>query len=67
MILKANDRFMHVWFFDATSDATLAADFKKLGKAAGIDESVNDVRDFLGRMQEDCFSFLTMQMIQRLN
>ncbi|KAK0215929.1 hypothetical protein EDD85DRAFT_917001 [Armillaria nabsnona] len=46
-------RFMHVWFFDATSDATLAADFKKLGKAASIGESVNDVRDFLGRMQED--------------
>ncbi len=44
---------MHVWFFDATSDATLAADFKKLGKAAGIGESVNDVRDFLGRMQEE--------------
>ncbi len=44
---------MHVWFFDATSDATLASDFKKLGKAAGIGESVNDVRDFLERMQED--------------
>ncbi|KAK0468579.1 hypothetical protein IW261DRAFT_1679639, partial [Armillaria novae-zelandiae] len=46
-------RFLHVWFFDATSDSTLAADFKKLGKAAGIGESVNDVRDFLGRMHED--------------
>ncbi|PBK61763.1 hypothetical protein ARMSODRAFT_1025316 [Armillaria solidipes] len=46
-------RFMHVWFFDATSDATLAADFKKLSKAASIGESVNDIQDFLRRMQED--------------
>ncbi|SJL08058.1 uncharacterized protein ARMOST_11417 [Armillaria ostoyae] len=46
-------RFMHVWFFDATSDATLAADFKKLGKATGIGESVDDVQDFLGRIHED--------------
>ncbi len=44
---------MYVWFFDATSDATLAAGFKKLSKAAGINESVNDVQDFLGKMQED--------------
>ncbi len=53
MILRANDRFMHVWFFDAASNATLAADFKKLSKAAGIGESVNDVQDFLRRMKED--------------
>lgn len=53
MILRANDRFLHVWFFDATSDATLAADFKKLGKATGIGELVNDIQDFIGRMQED--------------
>ncbi len=44
---------MHVWFFDATSDATLAADFKKLCKATGIDKSVNNVQDFLRRMQEN--------------
>ncbi len=44
---------MHVWFLDATSDATLVADFKKLGKAAGIGESVNDIQDFLGRIQEN--------------
>ncbi|KAK0214737.1 P-loop containing nucleoside triphosphate hydrolase protein [Armillaria nabsnona] len=52
-VYKNLSRFLHVWFFDATSDTTLAADFKKLGKAAGIGELVNDVRDFLGRMQED--------------
>ncbi|KAK0224961.1 P-loop containing nucleoside triphosphate hydrolase protein, partial [Armillaria nabsnona] len=46
-------RFLHVWFFDATSDSTLAAGFKKLGKAAGIGESVDDVQDFLGRMHRD--------------
>ncbi|KAK0212000.1 hypothetical protein IW262DRAFT_1518855, partial [Armillaria fumosa] len=46
-------RFTHIWFFDATSDATLAADFKRLGKAAGINESVDNVRDFLRRMHED--------------
>ncbi|PBK86816.1 TPR-like protein [Armillaria gallica] len=53
MILRYNDRFLHVWFFDATSDSTLAADFKKLGKAAGIGESVDDVQDFLRRMHGD--------------
>ncbi|KAK0491850.1 P-loop containing nucleoside triphosphate hydrolase protein, partial [Armillaria luteobubalina] len=46
-------RFAHIWFLNATSDATLTADFEKLGKAASIGESVNDVRDFLGRMHED--------------
>ncbi|KAK0477753.1 P-loop containing nucleoside triphosphate hydrolase protein, partial [Armillaria luteobubalina] len=46
-------RFTHIWFFDATSDATLAADFKKLGKATCVGESVNDVKDFLKRMHED--------------
>ncbi|KAK0186240.1 P-loop containing nucleoside triphosphate hydrolase protein [Armillaria mellea] len=52
-LFENSSRFQHVWFFDATSDATLAADFKKFSKAAGIDESVNDVRDFLRRMDED--------------
>ncbi len=66
MILRANDRFLHVWFFDATSDATLAADFKKLGNAAGIGESVDDVQSFLGGCIRIGFLFLTMQMIQRL-
>ncbi|KAK0487164.1 P-loop containing nucleoside triphosphate hydrolase protein [Armillaria novae-zelandiae] len=37
-------RFKHVWFLDATSDATLTADFET---------SVEDVRDFLRRMDED--------------
>ncbi|PBK86678.1 hypothetical protein ARMGADRAFT_476795 [Armillaria gallica] len=46
-------RFLHVWFFDATSEATLAADFKKLGNAAGINESVDDVQNFLRRMHKD--------------
>ncbi|PBK64782.1 hypothetical protein ARMSODRAFT_450953, partial [Armillaria solidipes] len=46
-------RFLHVWFFDATSDATLATDFKKLGNAASIGESVDDVRKFLERMHKD--------------
>ncbi|KAK0471968.1 hypothetical protein IW261DRAFT_1318333, partial [Armillaria novae-zelandiae] len=46
-------RFTHVWFLDATSNATLTADFEKLGKAACVGESVGDVRDFLRRMHED--------------
>ncbi|KAK0184000.1 P-loop containing nucleoside triphosphate hydrolase protein [Armillaria mellea] len=46
-------RFVHIWFFDAASDATLTADFKKLGKAVGKGESIKDVQDFLERMQED--------------
>ncbi|KAK0493608.1 hypothetical protein EDD18DRAFT_1078291, partial [Armillaria luteobubalina] len=46
-------RFTYIWFFNATSDATLAADFRKLGKAACVGESVNDIRDFLEKMHED--------------
>ncbi|KAK0478991.1 P-loop containing nucleoside triphosphate hydrolase protein, partial [Armillaria novae-zelandiae] len=46
-------RFTHVWFLDATSNATLTADFEKLGKAACVGESVEEVRDFLRRMHED--------------
>ncbi|KAK0482515.1 P-loop containing nucleoside triphosphate hydrolase protein, partial [Armillaria novae-zelandiae] len=48
-----SSRFTHVWFLDAMSDATLTADFKKFGKAACVGESVNDVWDFLGKMDED--------------
>jgi len=53
MILRVNDRYSHVWLVDATSDATLTADFKTLGEAAGVGEMVNDVRAFLGRIRED--------------
>ncbi|PBK86757.1 hypothetical protein ARMGADRAFT_479838 [Armillaria gallica] len=42
-VSENTSRFIHVWFFDATSDATLASDFKKLGKAVGIGELINDV------------------------
>ncbi|KAK0487161.1 P-loop containing nucleoside triphosphate hydrolase protein, partial [Armillaria novae-zelandiae] len=46
-------RFKHVWFLDATSDATLTADFETLGKAACVGRSVEDVRDFLRRIHEN--------------
>ncbi|KAK0463287.1 hypothetical protein IW261DRAFT_1408475 [Armillaria novae-zelandiae] len=46
-------RFTHVWFLDATSNATLTADFETLGKAACVGGSVKDVKDFLRRMHED--------------
>ncbi|KIK56604.1 hypothetical protein GYMLUDRAFT_247645 [Collybiopsis luxurians FD-317 M1] len=40
-------RFSHAWFFDASSNATLAEDFKKLGKALGVGEEVENVKNFL--------------------
>ncbi|KAK0493600.1 hypothetical protein EDD18DRAFT_406899 [Armillaria luteobubalina] len=45
-------RFTNIWFFDATSDAMLTANFQKLGKAAGIGESVDDIQNFLRKMNE---------------
>lgn len=48
-ILNQCNRFSNIWFFDATSDATLFANFKELGKAIGCGEDVKNVRNFLGR------------------
>ncbi|KAE9397782.1 TPR-like protein [Gymnopus androsaceus JB14] len=45
-------RFSNVWFFDASSNDTLTANFKALGKAAGVGEDVRDVRDFLARINQ---------------
>src|ERR1700761_5448443 len=45
------DRFSHVWFFDASSDATLVENFKKLGKALGVGEEVENVKNFLANTQ----------------
>ncbi|KAE9387042.1 TPR-like protein, partial [Gymnopus androsaceus JB14] len=52
-ILKHLNRYSNVWFFDASSHDTLAANFKELGKAAGIGEDVKKVRDFLARMHQN--------------
>src|SRR6201996_3419934 len=41
------DRFSHVWFLDASSNATLTEDFKKLGKALGVGEEVENVKNYL--------------------
>ncbi|KAJ3889376.1 P-loop containing nucleoside triphosphate hydrolase protein, partial [Lentinula edodes] len=40
-------RFSNIWFFDATSDASLIADFKELGRAAGVGEDPKKVQAFL--------------------
>ncbi|KAF9062640.1 hypothetical protein BDP27DRAFT_1427696 [Rhodocollybia butyracea] len=48
-----SSRFSNIWFFDATSDTTLTADFKALGKVASVGEDVKDVRDFLARMDHN--------------
>ncbi|KAE9385311.1 TPR-like protein, partial [Gymnopus androsaceus JB14] len=45
--------YSNVWFFDASSHDTLTANFKELGKAAGISEDVKNVRDFLARMHQN--------------
>ncbi|KAE9388900.1 hypothetical protein BT96DRAFT_947252 [Gymnopus androsaceus JB14] len=52
-IAKNAFRFSNIWFLDATSNATLAADFKQLGKAAGVGEEVKDVYNFLARMHQN--------------
>ncbi|KAE9387602.1 hypothetical protein BT96DRAFT_867311, partial [Gymnopus androsaceus JB14] len=46
-------RFSNIWFFDATSNDSLAANFKELGSAAGVIEEVKNVRDFLGRINQN--------------
>ncbi|KAE9406837.1 hypothetical protein BT96DRAFT_875154 [Gymnopus androsaceus JB14] len=45
--------FSNIWFFDASSNDTLTANFKDLGKAAGIGEDVKDVRNLLARINEN--------------
>ena len=47
--LKDLNRFSNIWFFDATSDATLTANFKELNHALGIGEEVKDTCNFLTR------------------
>ncbi|KAE9394261.1 hypothetical protein BT96DRAFT_1022623 [Gymnopus androsaceus JB14] len=42
-------RFSNVWFFNATSNATLAADFKELGNAVGVGEDIKNIKNFLAR------------------
>ncbi|KAE9389894.1 TPR-like protein [Gymnopus androsaceus JB14] len=46
-------KFSNVWFFDASSNDTLTANFKDLGKAAGVGDDVKDVIDFLARTSEN--------------
>ncbi|KAE9406845.1 hypothetical protein BT96DRAFT_933777 [Gymnopus androsaceus JB14] len=46
-------RFSNIWFFDASSNDTLTANLKDLGKAAGIGEDVKDVRNLLARINEN--------------
>ncbi|KAE9399736.1 hypothetical protein BT96DRAFT_680775 [Gymnopus androsaceus JB14] len=46
-------RFPHIWFFDASSNDTLAANFKELGNAAGVGENVKSVQAFLARMNQN--------------
>ncbi|KAE9407189.1 TPR-like protein, partial [Gymnopus androsaceus JB14] len=52
-IFKNISRFSNIWFFDASSNDTLAANFNELGNAAGVGEEVKTVRDFLGRINEN--------------
>jgi tetratricopeptide (TPR) repeat protein len=40
-------RFSYVWFFDATSESSLALCFKALGEAAGIGQETEDIWRFL--------------------
>ncbi|KIK57553.1 hypothetical protein GYMLUDRAFT_46125 [Collybiopsis luxurians FD-317 M1] len=46
-------RFSNVWFFDATSDTTLVDNFRQLGRAAGVGEQVEDVKNFLVRSHQN--------------
>ncbi|KAE9398245.1 hypothetical protein BT96DRAFT_38113 [Gymnopus androsaceus JB14] len=48
-VSKNKSRFSNIWLFDATSNQTLTSNFKELAKAAGIDDDVKNVRDFLAR------------------
>ncbi|KAE9399513.1 TPR-like protein, partial [Gymnopus androsaceus JB14] len=52
-ISENSSRFSNIWFFDASSNDTLTANFKELGQVASIGENVKDVRDFLARMTEN--------------
>ncbi|KAE9391888.1 TPR-like protein [Gymnopus androsaceus JB14] len=52
-VSENSSRFSNVWFFDASSHDTLTANFKDLGKAAGVGEDFKDVRDFLTRTSEN--------------
>ncbi|KAF5370273.1 hypothetical protein D9758_006875 [Tetrapyrgos nigripes] len=52
-VSEQTSRFSNIWFFDATSKATLETDFKKLAKAADIGDGINDVKDLLGRNCKD--------------
>ncbi|KAF5358698.1 hypothetical protein D9757_014375 [Collybiopsis confluens] len=52
-IEKNLSRFTNVWFFDASSEAMLAENFKKLGRALKISEDVATVRRFLTTMMRN--------------
>ncbi|KAE9391736.1 TPR-like protein [Gymnopus androsaceus JB14] len=52
-VTNSTSRFSNIWFFDAASNDTLAANFKELGSAAGVGEGVKQVRDFLARMNQN--------------
>ncbi|KAE9385269.1 hypothetical protein BT96DRAFT_982095 [Gymnopus androsaceus JB14] len=52
-VAKNTSRFSNIWFFDASSEATLTANFKELGKAAGVGEEVKDACNFLARIHEN--------------
>ncbi|KAE9392283.1 hypothetical protein BT96DRAFT_944791 [Gymnopus androsaceus JB14] len=52
-VSENSSRFSNVWFFDASSNDTLTANFKDLGKAAGVGDNVKDVTDFLARTSEN--------------
>ncbi|KAE9385283.1 hypothetical protein BT96DRAFT_1007192 [Gymnopus androsaceus JB14] len=52
-VSENSSRFSNVWFFDASSNDTLTANFKDLGKAAGVSEDVKDVKHFLARTSEN--------------
>ncbi|KAE9399116.1 TPR-like protein, partial [Gymnopus androsaceus JB14] len=52
MILKIS-RFSNIWFFDASSNSTLTANFKEIGNAAGVGENIKSVRDFLVRINQN--------------
>ncbi|KAK7441012.1 hypothetical protein VKT23_016793 [Stygiomarasmius scandens] len=58
MVLKfvseQQSRFSNIWFLDATSEATLTAEFKTLSQAAGIQTDTTEaVQGFLSRAQKE--------------
>ncbi|KIK56682.1 hypothetical protein GYMLUDRAFT_247705 [Collybiopsis luxurians FD-317 M1] len=52
-VAENQSRFSNIWFFNATSDVTLTANLKELGKALGIGEETEEVKKYLARNQEN--------------